>query len=254
MSLDHVVLQAMRAFNRVSERPWCVKPAVPILFFGDLKAYRASPLRVLTVGLNPSLHEFPSDQPFQRFPDAEGSLGRKPSRYLDAMSAYFQAAPYWAWFSAFEPLLNGMETSYCDDRPSTALHTDICSPVATSPTWSGLDKADRAALESDGGPLWHMLVKELKPHIIAISVAKAHLERIEFTPLTSWEVIHVFKRKANGDLRSQPYEIHGRWYDVGGEESLFIFGRAAIKPLGHLDNDRKRKAGALVLEAYHDAL
>ena len=44
---------AWRAFDRAAERPWCVTPAVPILFFGDLDAYRASPLRVLTVGLNP---------------------------------------------------------------------------------------------------------------------------------------------------------------------------------------------------------
>ena len=125
MSLDHAVLQAMRAFNRVSERTWCVKPAVPILFFGDLDAYRASSLHVLTVGLNPSLREFPSDQPFRRFPFAEDSLGREPSRYLKAMSAYFRTAPYRRWFSAFEPLLNGMKASYYHGAASTALHTDI---------------------------------------------------------------------------------------------------------------------------------
>ena len=254
MSLDQAVLQAMRAFNRVSERTWCVNPAVPILFFGDLDAYRASPLHVLTVGLNPSLHEFPSGQPFRRFPLAEGTLGREPSRYLNAMSAYFRTDPYSGWFSAFEPLLNGMNASYYRDRASTALHTDICSPVATNPTWNKLDKASRAELESDGGSLWHMLLEELKPQVVALSVAKAHFKRIEFTPLSNWEVIHVFKRKANGDLRSQPYEIHGRWYDVGGEQSLFICGRAATKPFGLLDNNRKRRAGALVLEAYHDGL
>lgn len=68
MSLDPALLtQAKRAFNRAAKRPCCVVPAVPILFFGDLKAYRASPLRVLTVGLNPSLHEFPAVEPFRRF-------------------------------------------------------------------------------------------------------------------------------------------------------------------------------------------
>ena len=250
MNLDEAVLQARRAFDRVAGRKWCVNPAVPILFFGDLNAYRASPLRVLTVGLNPSRREFPADQPFQRFPRAEGISGGERSCYLDAMSAYFRTDPYSAWFSAYEPLLNGMDASYYDYHASTALHTDICSPVATDPTWSGLDEADRAALESDGGPLWHMLLEELKPQIVALSVAERHLERIDFTPLTDWMGIRTFGRKANGDRRSAPYEIRGRWYDVGGEHSLLIFGRAAIKPLGLLDNNRKSKAGASVLKAY----
>ena len=250
MSLDHVVKQAWRAFDRVAGQTWCVNPAVPILFFGDLDAYRASPLRVLTVGLNPSRREFPADQPFQRFPRTEGISGGELSRYLDAMSAYFRTDPYSAWFSAYEPLLNGMDASYYDKHASTALHTDICSPVATDPTWSGLDEADRAALESEGGPLWHMLLEELKPQIVALSVAKRHLERINFMPLSEWTGIDVFKRKANGEPRSEPYEIRGRWYDVGGEQSLFIFGRAAIKPFGLLDNNRKSTAGASVLKAY----
>ena len=252
MSLVQPVVQAMRAFDRVSERTWCVRPAVPILFFGDLDAYRASPLRVLTVGLNPSLREFPADQPFRRFPLAEGSLGREPSRYLDAMSAYFRTDPYRGWFSAFEPLLEGMNASFYPGRASTTLHTDICSPVATDPTWNELDEADRTTLKSDGGPLWHTLLEKLKPQIVAISVAKRHLERIRFTPLTDWKAICVFRKRANGKPRSKPYEICGRWYEVGREQSLFIFGRAAQKPFGLLDNDRKGRAGPLVLKAYHD--
>ncbi len=139
MSLVQAVMQARRAFDRAARWTCCVKPAVPILFFGDLDAYRASPLRVLTVGLNPSLHEFPADDPFRRFPLAEGSLGGEPSRYLDAMSAYFRTDPYVKWFSAFEPLLKGMRASYYPGGASTALHTDICSPVATNPTWNNLD-------------------------------------------------------------------------------------------------------------------
>ncbi len=254
VSLVQVMMQARRAFDHVAGRTWCVIPAVPILFFGDIEAYRASPLRVLTVGLNPSRREFPADQPFRRFPLAEGSLGRKPSRYLDAMSAYFRTDPYGDWFnSAFEPLLNGMGASYYESgAASTALHTDICSPVATNPTWRKLAAADRATLESDGGALWHMLLEELQPQVVVLSVAKEHLRRIKFMPITNWEVIHAFKRKASGDLRSRPYEVRARWYDVGGVQSLFIFGAAAQKPFGRLPDSQKRKAGALSLEAYQD--
>ena len=249
--VEHVV-RTWHAFDHCAGRSWCVTPAAPILFFGDLHAYRDSPLRVLTVGLNPSLHEFPADKPFRRFPLAEGCIARKPSRYLDAMSAYFRTDPYRGWFSTFEPLLDGMEASHYEGRASTALHTDICSPVATNPTWSGLDEDTRSVLAARGNPLWHMLLEELRPQIVALSVAKAHLKRIKFEPLTEWQVIHAFGRTASGGPRRTPYEISARWYDAGGERSLFVFGAAAQKPFGTLAADQKREAGRLLLETYGD--
>ena len=119
---------AWRAFDRASKLRTRVTPAAPILFFGDLDAYLNSPLRVVTVGLNPSLHEFPEGEPFQRFPLAGDSGDREPGRYLDAMSAYFRTKPYSNWFGAFEQVLNGAGSSYYAGKAaSTALHTDICS-------------------------------------------------------------------------------------------------------------------------------
>ena len=250
INLAEALEQAQRAFDHAAGRTWCVTPAVPILFFGDLNAYQASPLRVLTVGLNPSLHEFPADQPFRRFSMIEGSRDRDPSRYLEAMSAYFRTDPYRGWFSAFEPLLNGVGASYYERASSLALHTDICSPVATNPTWSGLDAADRVALEADGGPLWHMLLETLLPQIVVLSVANAHLKRIKFTPMTEWQVIHTFKRTGSGALRSRPYEVRARWYAIGGARTLFVFGAAAQKPFGLLPDTQKQKAGVSSLEAY----
>ncbi len=118
------------------------------------------------LGLNPSLHEFPADDPFRRFPSARDNLDRKPSRCLDAMSAYFRTDPYRGWFSDSEPVINGLGASYCESGGLTALHTNICSLVATTPTWSRLHEDDRSALEADGGPLWHMLLKELQVSIL----------------------------------------------------------------------------------------
>ena len=91
-------------------------------FFGNLDAWLKSPVRVLTVGLNPSQHEFPEHEPCHRFPLADGPCGRTPSRYLEAMSACFRTHPCRGWFSSFERLLNGMDASYHEDRRSTALH------------------------------------------------------------------------------------------------------------------------------------
>ena len=249
-SLDNAVDGAWRAFGRAAALRSRVIPAVPILFFGDLDAYRASPLRVLTVGLNPSLREFPEDAPFRRFPLAEGVTVGEPDRYLEALSAYFRTDPYGGWFSAFEPLLNGLGSSYYPGEDSTALHTDICSPVATDPTWSSLDEAARSALEADGGPLWHTLLEALRPHVVAVSVAKHHLSRIEFEALTEWEVIHTFDRTGSGAPRKQPIEVSARWYEVGGELSMFVFGRAAQKPLSLLGGAQKHRAGEIALEVW----
>ena len=250
-NLAQAVAQSWRAFDRATGLPSRVTPAAPILFFGNLVAYRASPRRVLTVGLNPSLHEFPEGTPFRRFPLIEGDGGREPSRYLAAMSGYFRTDPYRAWFSTFEPLLNGAGASYYAGEASTALHTDICSPIATSPTWSRLNGADHAALEADGGPLWHMLLKALRPQLVVLSVAKVHLKRIEFAPLTEWEAIHAFELTGRRARRARPYEVRARWYEIGGQQSLFVFGKAAQKPFGLLSNTQKRELGAIGVGAYH---
>lgn len=251
--LSPSVALAWRAFDRASGLSSRVTPAAPILFFGNLDAYLTSPLRVLTVGLNPSLHEFPNDKPFLRFPLAGDCGDREPSRYLYAMSSYFRTQPYRSWFGVFERVLSGIGSSYyAGEAASTALHTDICSPVATNPTWSKLPKVDRTVLEADGGALWRMLLEVLRPQIVVLSVAKKHLERIEFETITEWETVQVFKRTRNGALRRSPYEILARCYEVGGEHSLFVFGQAAQTPFGLLSHDQKHETGTIALEKYRD--
>ena len=247
------VERAWRAFDHASSLPSRVTSAAPILFFGDLDAYCTSALRVVTVGLNPSLHEFPSRDPFRRFPLDGGSSDRELDRYLDAMSAYFGTDPYSSWFNTFEPLLNGAGSSYYGKRAeSTALHTDICSPVATDPTWTELGRPAQAALEEHGGPLWHELLKVLQPQIVAISVARAHLGRIKFERASDWEIVHRFERKGDGSPRSRPYELQAQWCAVGDEPSLFVFGQAAQKPFGTLHHKQKLETGEIALRKYHD--
>lgn len=172
----------------------------------------------------------------------------RPSR--DSLSAYFRTAPYRSWFGAFESLLNGARTSYYGGKLSTALHTDICSPVATDPTWSRLDDAARRILEADGGSLWHELLVPLRPHVVVLWVARRHLSRIQFRPLSKWDVLHRFDRRADGTPRRQPYEIWARWHEVDDAPALFAFGPAAQMPLGQLSAGDKRRAGEIVVAAW----
>ena len=249
--LDAAVGQAWWEFDRAAELSSRVTPAAPVLFFGDLNAYSVSPLRVLTVGLNPSLHEFPAGKPFRRFPLLTGGgSDREPGRYVDAMSAYFRTDPYRRWFSAFEPLLNGAGASYYAGETSTALHTDICSPLATDPTWGRLRRTQRAGLEARGGELWHALLEVLCPHVVAVSVARDFLKRIRFAPIAEWQTIHVFTQTSRGDPRKRPYEVRARPYEVGGERSLFVFGQAMQTPFGSLSKKQKYEVGAIALERY----
>ena len=247
-NLDGLVDRAWRSFERAA-LPSRVSPATPILFFGDLDAYRGSPLRVLTVGLNPSLEEFPDGEPFLRFPLAADVASADRDRYLEALAAYFRTNPYRNWFRHFEPLLNGMRTSYYPGEASTVLHTDICSPVATDPTWSRLGESDRAILEADGGPLWHALLDALEPHLVVLSVARRHLDRITFDALGGWRVIHAFERTDDGSPRSSPYEVSARWYRVGPGRALFVFCPAGRTPLT-ISNEQKRALGAHVAEVW----
>ncbi len=223
-----------------------VTPAMPILFFGHLANYLVSRPRVLTVGLNPSGHEFPEDNRFLRFPLAEGNKGREPVHYRKALSAYFRTKPYCEWFNSFEQVLKGVGASYYPGAGSTALQTEIGSPVATDPTWSRLRRAKQKELEAIGGPLWHSLLDALEPDIVLISVAQRHLDRIEFEPIDSnWKPIHTFGKTADGSPRRQPYEVKARWYAVGGKRSLFVFGRAAQKPFGLISDEYKQELGRI---------
>ena len=248
--LTEVVAAAWRSFEKAALLGPCVKPAMPILFFGDLDAYAMSPLRVLTVGLNPSRNEFPASDPFGRFLLAEGVASTDQERYLNALSAYFRTDPYAKWFRNFELLLNAMHASYYNRQTSRALHTDICSPVSTDPTWNGLSRSDQALLVADGDPLWHELVASLRPSVVILSVASTHLKRISFEARGRWQPIHTFNHKADGAPRRHPYTVCGRWHVIDDEPALFVFCPANHTPIMGISDDQKRELGPVITKAY----
>ena len=141
MSFDNSIINLSREcisnFNSFKKNDWVVKPSIPILFFGDLKKFKKSKFKVVTVGLNPSDDEFKET----RFNITRDILKRgNEDRYLNTLSNYFRDSPY-NWFNnEIENLLNEIDASLYSNKINTALHTDLCTPIATDPNWFELQK------------------------------------------------------------------------------------------------------------------
>lgn len=222
-----------------------MKPSIPILFFGDSSKYFSSRLKVITLGLNPSRVEFPEADRFFRF-DAARSVypriieGACHEEYLQALNGYFRKPPnhpYEPWFNSFEPLLNGLDCSYYGSAVNTAIHTDLCSPLATDPTWSNLPKDAQCRLFDCGTPLWHSLVEWLLPDLIVASLAKSHLGRISFPQQNGWRVIYTVER-------TNPYRVElAKLEMANGSSTMLVFGKAANTPFGTISNVDKEGIG-----------
>lgn len=251
--LDDLAATAWRIHTAAEQAalPHLVRPSIPILFFGDSRRYFVSPLRVITVGLNPSKLEFPEPDPFVRFPAARepprraGLDGRLPA-YIESLNDYFRVAPYRSWFNpSFEELLRGLGASYYDGAASIALHTDLCSPLATDPTWSGLGPSEQASLIEDGNALWHELVEILEPDVILISVKRAHLAKIRLAVIEDLGPLFFVERE-------RPYVIEGARRELAsGKQPLFVYGKAAQKPFSLISGADKRAAGAAIAKVLH---
>jgi hypothetical protein len=253
--MEDLVESAWRLYRSWLGEPWLAKPSVPILWFGDRDAYLSSPRRVLTVGLNPSWHEFPTEHPFQRFPDAAtlylptgpaiGPItGDAYKAYTAALNEYFRIDPY-RWFHCFEPILEGLGTSFYGGRENTALHTDFCSPLATHPTFSHLDPAVQHQLTEQGHDLWHQLVDRLAPDVVLVSVKADYLDEIRFRRTVPDEVVRAVERE-------NPYNlILRRMVTSAGKSFLLVFGRAAQLPFGTVSRADKVRIGRIIRFCVH---
>jgi len=248
--MNELVRESWRIYNQFENQPFLVKPSIPILFFGNSNKYFSSGLRVITLGLNPSKIEFPEANRFLRFEKAHNIYpkilaGDFYDEYLQSLNGYFQNPPnhpYVSWFSSFEHLLRGLNCSYYGQAPNTALHTDLCSPLATDPTWSNLDMDARDRLIDSGPTLWHRLVKRLSPDLIVASIARKHLDRIAFPWVDGWSVVHTVER-------SNPYHVELRRLSVSeGKCTSLVFGRAANTPFWTISNEDKERIGISLKE------
>jgi ribosomal protein S27AE len=247
--LGELIQRAVSSYKRSHDSSIPItSPSIPIVYFGDLPEYMRSGLKVITVGLNPSYHEFPSRNRFMRFPEAKDvnlsdNLSKNDANKIQkSYDNYYKIAPY-NWFDSFEPILKGLDSSYFEGSyPNRVIHTDICSPFATDITWSNLDDRYTSILKKEGSQFWHKLVEIIKPDIMLISVAKKHLKEIRFS-LGKWESCHSIGLKKDGTPRARQYIIETAEYETPEHKGKIFFGQAAQLPFGTLSDDIKFSAG-----------
>lgn len=192
--LNDLVKECFRYFKDMNENSVVSKKivdnSIPILFFGDLNGYLNSDLRIITVGINPSDAEFPKDR--VRFSRARHLYGTteeirddEVDDYISALSEYFDLAGNtysqesdnayeWFYKKPINGMLSGLEASYDNTRKNRVIHTDICTPIPTSPTWSGLNKKEKEVMRGTGNRLWEKLICLLKPDVILLSCANKY--------------------------------------------------------------------------------
>lgn len=217
---------------------------LPVKWFGDREAYQKSKVKIITVGLNPSDKEFreKDGEPFTsqlRFPDYK--IGNDAS-LEKALNRYFEKNPYRRWFNGgFECILNGMDASYYSEKKTyRALHTDICCPWATTPTWMDLPTNEKKKLMAEGFQQWQQLVNSLSPDIILFSIPQEYIKMLQISGL---DELCRFTTTKHGELRKRPVIIQKSMYG----NSLAVFGRTRNIPFGSLGKEQKMELGKQII-------
>lgn len=214
-------------FAEKRDESFVVKPSIPIIWFGDMEAYRKSKRKIVTVAINPSNREFMENDggtqySFCRFRGGE-KLWKKDALTADdrkllyaSLNSYFKDSPYTFWFNAFEKPLNCLDATYYPDneQESTAIHIDIQSAIATDPTWGKLkDKQERLSNTA----LFKQLLEYLKPEVILYSANAPTLKKV--FDLTERDILD--KYAASRGIAINVYQYH---------DMLIVSGKNWQKP------------------------
>ncbi len=154
-----------------------VKKSIPVIWFGNIERYKESELKIVTVGINPSLKEFPDlpEKPRFNIPD---SLSGNEENLYNILNDYFNNNPYKLWFEQYEKILEGsFNCSYGgkmqnknDKLKNIAIHIDCCTAIATDPIWGHLEKIDKNKIIRND--LFNSLIEYLEPDVILFSAGE----------------------------------------------------------------------------------
>jgi hypothetical protein len=243
-----------------------VCPVPPILFVGDRNAYKNSKIKVITVALNPSKNGAKKEIHEKEFPRWKSvtfsNIRVQPEEYLKGLEEYFYKDPNRNYFNAFEPILNGMETSFYvsgkganQSFHNIALHTDLCSQLTTDPNWGGLGDGVKQKLAADASSLWEKLMMLFKPNLVLASFGEAHLKWIKLPPsdmkrqvedINTWDT--TFK------IGEKPFIVNGLLFNDGSKNqhnSLFARGHGSRRPF-MIKDEYKNELGRQLLQYLKD--
>ena len=254
----------LEAQNDSKLRQFLIKDSLPILYFGDIEAYFKSKYKVITAAINPSSAEFFYNDSaktisFARFPQFERiDKGRVLSnesalQYLSALNGYFQMGnDYRQWFNRTprNNLFAPFGTSYYDDTPNRAIHTDTLSPFATFPAWSKLDSQIQRRFSEIGIALWHELIAILEPDIIFMSLNQKYISHIDFYRTFRGYIVYADK-KYNGESLKMQYG-----YINLGDKTAHIFNESRTNqvPFNALGNEDSAILSAKIFERFTKGL
>lgn len=178
--LGSIIDEYWRDFQEKKMLDFVAKPSIPIIWFGNIELYLKSSRRVLTIAINPSDKEFRRNNKENfslfRFPESETICDNIELNNDDKIllcksyNNYFtDDRTYKRWFTAYEKLLNYLNTSYYNNHyRNHAIHIDAFTGISTSKTWGKLSKEEKTDIANI--PLFKRLLSYLKPDIVLISI------------------------------------------------------------------------------------
>ena len=169
-----------RSDTKVSD--YLIENSIPIIWFGDIKKYFESKIKILTVAINPSKDEFQMGDLLKRFPAAK-TLDVMKDKLSEAdkdiliksYNEYFLHDPYDNWFkNSYEKVLNILPDKYIssygyDDCENRAIHIDCKTALATNPVWDDEGLPTEVKLLIEREDLFEGLLDFLNPNVILFS-------------------------------------------------------------------------------------
>lgn len=221
-ALQEIIQDYICDFNKKKSLTYVVD-TMPVVWFGNIEKYEQSEVKVVTVGINPSSHEFPESPERFSIPTVLNA-----NDLYNANNEYFIKNPY-KWFNRYERIISdNFDCSYGgiigSVKRNTAIHIDAYSAIATNPFWGKLTKKEKETVKNT--ELFNRLLTYLKPDVILFS-ANENL----FNELFSGYA----KNRPDMQYENKNKRSYIRTYSKGG--TLLFWGRNHGDPFAHITTD-----------------
>ncbi|MCL1881186.1 MAG: hypothetical protein FWF76_03320 [Oscillospiraceae bacterium] len=214
-SLDNLIQEYWKDFVGKEKADYVIKPAFPIVWFGNIEKYFSSSIKIVTAGLNPGkefqegscFHSLDYNEIYENYQTKD--LDEKGIELLKSnLNDYFNECqeryPNNHYFKPFDNILREFGSSYFEGLDNVAIHISTQSAIATDPFWNGLVKTlSKEELKTFVNiELSQKLIDLLKPNLIITSVEKKKVER--FMP----DFKHIKTFAVSDDLRNGYFMLY----------------------------------------------